>query len=326
MQIVLDTYGLNLSVRNGCFLMKTESEKRLVHPSRVTSILIVIPCRLSSPAIILAATNEIPITICNPCGRPEARLWSPRFFNISTLRRKQYEFAARSESVDWLKVNIHSKITGQIQNLRYMADRKSGMQLLADEAIIKMSGTADELHASDLKDLATAKKRILWMEALSAQFYWQLIGTRLPSPFTFTKRIKKDPTDGFNACINYLYGMLRNQIETAILSMGLDPALGILHRDGYKMPSLVFDLMEPFRPVADRMLIEAILKGTSSDVVEKKEDSTYSITRQGRKMLISLFNEKLATVVPFKGGNRLLKNQILLEVDHLVKQIRQEPC
>ena len=82
--------------------------------------------------------------------------------------------------------------------------------------------------------------------------------------------------------------------------------------------------MEPFRPVADRFLFEVILNGTAADAVEKQEDSTFIITRTGRKMLVGLFNEKLASLVPYKGANRMLKNQILLEVDNLVKQIRQE--
>jgi len=323
---VLDSYVLNLSVRNGCFLMKTEGEKRLVHPSRVSSILVVMPCRMSSPAIILAATNEIPITICNASGKPEARLWSPRFMNIASLRRKQCEFCEQIESLNWIKSVISRKIAGQIQNLRFLSDRKPAIEQQATEAIGKMINNKDILDNLESRDTYSAKKQVLWLEASSAQYYWQTSGIRLPEPFTFTGRVKKNPTDGFNVCINYLYGIFKNQMETAILSMGLDPALGVLHRDGYKMPSLVFDLMEPFRPVADRMLFELILRGTPSDMIEKKEDSTCTITRSGRKVLIALFNEKLSSVVPFQGSNRLLKNQILSETSNLVRLIRKEPC
>jgi len=57
MQIVLDTRGMQMSVRNNCFLFETEADSRIVHPSRIGSILITAACRISSPALILAAVR-----------------------------------------------------------------------------------------------------------------------------------------------------------------------------------------------------------------------------------------------------------------------------
>jgi len=322
MQIVLDTYGLSLSVRNGCFLISLGDEKRMIHPQRVSSILVTMPCRISSPAILLAASNEVALTICTRTGRPDARLWSPLFMNISTLRRKQYAFSRGPAGLNWAKEIIALKLEGQKSNLLFMADRKPDLNPETEEA-----ASAIEQALSELKNGSTGYKegvkQVRSLEAYAARQYWQLIGQKIPAPYRFQTRTRQNPSDGFNPCINYLYGMLRNHVETAILSMGIDPALGCIHRDGYNLPSLVFDLMEPFRPVSDRFLVEAILDGKMSNCTETDEETgTCRISKPGRQKIISLFNKNLYTRKKYRASVRTLKDHILFETKQLVDKIR----
>jgi CRISP-associated protein Cas1 len=322
MQIVLDTYGLSLSVRNGCFLVASGKEKRMVHPDRITSILVTMPCRISSPAILLAASSEIALVICTRAGKPEARLWSPRFLNTSALRRKQYGFTRSSQGNRWMKETIGLKLENQLANVRFLADRKQGSASETELAIGEIEHAIASLKPVDPSDAGCIKK-IRYFEALAAKRYWQAIGPKLPDPFGFTMRTKRNATDPFNSCINYLYGMLRNQVETSILSLGLDPALGCMHRDGYKLPSLVFDLMEPFRPLTDRLLIEAVLAGKLKNPVETDEMGACRINQAGRKMLIGLFNEKLQKTCLYKKTKTSLLNHVLLETRQLADQIKR---
>jgi len=322
MQIVLDTYGINMSVRNGCFLIVAGKEKRMVHPDRVNSILVTMPCRISSPAILLAATNEISLVICTRTGKPEARLWSPRFMNISTLRRKQYGFTRSDRGYQWMKDIIVSKLEIQQANIRFLADRKQGMAVESKGVLCEMDHLTTSLISVEANDI-DCLKRIRFFEAATAKQYWQTVGKMMPVPFGFAQRIKQNPLDSFNPLLNYLYGMLRNQVETAILSFGLDPALGCMHRDGYKLPSLVFDLMEPFRPVTDRLLIEAVLAGKLNNTTEKDELGLSRITREGRKKVIGLFNEKLQKICLYKKSKTTLLNHILLETKQLTDKIKQ---
>ncbi|MGI6604033.1 MAG: CRISPR-associated endonuclease Cas1 [bacterium] len=56
-----------------------------------------------------------------------------------------------------------------------------------------------------------------------------------------------------NACLNYGYGILYQQCETALILAGLDIFAGFLHVDRPGKTSLVYDFMEEFRqPVVDR--------------------------------------------------------------------------
>lgn len=323
MQIILDTRGLQMSVRNGCFLFETEAGSRIVHPGRVSSILITSACRISSPALILAAASQVPVIFCDPCGRSVVRTWSPLFINTSGLRRAQHRFAGSDASIAWASDIISLKINGQTDNLRFLANRKPSLAESTGRAIAAIERQTENYRAKTGSGFCDLKKQLLFTEAFAASHYWQLLGVELPAPFRFGNRVKRQPPDGFNACINYLYGMLRNQVETATLSIGLDPALGIMHRDGYKMPSLVFDLMEPFRPIIDRALLTAVLQGAFDDATFETKDEKRLITKQGRKQLIALFAKKLHTRLLYRGIATTLANHLLTEAKRLADTLKK---
>lgn len=323
MQLVLDTRGLSVSVRNRCFLLETERETRMIHPSRVSSILITMPCRISSPALILASRSEIPVIFCDGAGHPEARIWSPRFTGLSTLRRKQYVYTSNSVSMLWMLRIILNKTSGQLSNLLFLADRKPSLEPAVKRAVEDIRRrTGTETGGDKFKgDLNRAG--LLWIESYIAAKYWPLAGRAFDEPFCFVSRNKRGATDPFNICLNYLYGMLRNHTETAVLSMGLDPALGILHRDGYRMPSLVFDLMEPFRPMVDRLLFTALLKRDLSASVTEETAGSIQLSREGRKKLIQMFNQGIDSRVKYQGKVTSIRNHVLSEAKALANEIRK---
>jgi CRISPR-associated protein Cas1 len=61
-----------------------------------------------------------------------------------------------------------------------------------------------------------------------------------------------------NAMLNYAYRVLESDTLIAATSLGLDPYIGFLHMDKKGRASLVYDLMEPLRPLVDRKLVEMI--------------------------------------------------------------------
>jgi CRISPR-associated endonuclease Cas1 len=56
--------------------------------------------------------------------------------------------------------------------------------------------------------------------------------------------------------LNYGYGILANQIRTDAVAVGLDPTIGVMHRGSRNPIPLVYDLMEPLRPLVDRAILE----------------------------------------------------------------------
>jgi CRISPR-associated protein Cas1 len=79
---------------------------------------------------------------------------------------------------------------------------------------------------------------------------------------------KRDPTKGdwFNNNLNYGYTLLRSHAIRSCLLSGLNPALGIFHRNRENLFNLADDLMEPFRPVIDYYLLTHIDAIYGSDI------------------------------------------------------------
>ncbi len=84
---------------------------------------------------------------------------------------------------------------------------------------------------------------------------WQRIGLRQ----SFASGTNRHATHPVNAMLNYVYGMLESQVRIAIVAAGLDPTIGFLHANRPGRVALVYDLMEPLRPQADRLLLQFLM-------------------------------------------------------------------
>jgi len=77
--------------------------------------------------------------------------------------------------------------------------------------------------------------------------------------FFFRGRNRRPPLDNVNAMLSFSYTLLTHDITAALVGVGLDPAVGYLHKDRPGRPSLGLDLLEELRPViADRLVLSTI--------------------------------------------------------------------
>lgn len=90
------------------------------------------------------------------------------------------------------------------------------------------------------------------VEAQAARAYWQ----RLFEGF------RRHDEDRRNGLLNYGYAVVRAALARACAASGLLPAFGVHHHSRTNAFNLVDDLLEPFRPVVDRM---AHLRAGDSD-------------------------------------------------------------
>ncbi len=87
--------------------------------------------------------------------------------------------------------------------------------------------------------------------------HWATFGIR-SSPISGTRRHAATPA---NALLNYAYALLEAETTLALHASGLDPALGIWHRDEAGRDSLALDVMEAARPAADRLVLRLLTDG-----------------------------------------------------------------
>lgn len=90
------------------------------------------------------------------------------------------------------------------------------------------------------------------MEARAAVYYWKTVFPEYPS------FVRNRGEAGPNILLNYGYGILRAIIARALVSSGMLPTLGIHHHNRYNAYCLADDIMEPYRPYVDRMVVDML--------------------------------------------------------------------
>ena len=71
-------------------------------------------------------------------------------------------------------------------------------------------------------------------------------------------------TNPVNALLNYLYALLESESRLALLAVGLDPTLGVLHADQRNRDSFALDAMEPVRPDVDAFVLDLLEERSST--------------------------------------------------------------
>ena len=117
--------------------------------------------------------------------------------------------------------------------------------------------------------------------------YWRSFGKRI-SPLTTGPRLAANP---INAILNYLYAILEAETRIALLTVGLDPVLGIVHADYRGRDSFALDVMEAARPKVDAYVLQLLGRRTfrAGDFFE---------TRKGVCRLLRPLTHELARTAP----------------------------
>lgn len=322
MQLVLDTKGLEITKKGEAFLVKSDKRSRTIAPAKLGSIAVTASVMISSDAIMLAVNHKIPILFFNRIGKAKARLWSPYFESIATLRRQQVRFADSPEAAAWMIDLFALKMEGQIDNLRYLKNLSGAFSFTPDQAIIGIRRQYSTMDGFRDKLIDECRNQIMGVEGAIARVYWQALGSALPRPWAFESRSKHPAKDLFNAGLNYFYGMLYSVVEGALFSAGLDPHLGILHVDEYDKPTLTFDLIEPFRPWIDRLLIQLCFEGKVKESFFARNQYGIFFNKEGKALIIPEFNNFLRSKRTYLGQESTVRNHIFFMAGRLAQRIR----
>lgn len=146
---------------------------------------------------------------------------------------------------------IQAKIANQAAVLEYSTSRRHG-NMLAWVSQVK-SGDSDNV------------------EARAATYYWKTIFPERPD---FLRGQFEDEPNGL---FNYGYAILRAVVARSLVMSGLLPTLGIHHHNRYNAYCLADDIMEPYRPYVDRLVLDIIA-----------EDGNLSLTQSAKLRLLSI--------------------------------------
>ena len=90
------------------------------------------------------------------------------------------------------------------------------------------------------------------LEARAAAYYWANL---FPDIHEFTRKRDGIPP---NNLLNYGYAILRAIVARSLVGSGLLPTLGIHHHNRYNAYCLADDIMEPYRPFVDKLVLQIV--------------------------------------------------------------------
>ena len=245
------------------YLVIRGRDLRKIHLSEI-SLLVIENTAVSLTAALLCELNKrkIKVVFCDERRNPYGELMPYYGSHDSTEKlRVQIKWKADNKQSVWKEI-----VRGKIINQRNVLSKYEREQYsMLDEYAAKV-----ELNDSTNR------------EGHAAKVYFNAL---------FGKDFTRHSNDPINSCLNYGYSVILSVVNRDIVSAGYFTQLGIFHDNTYNQYNLGSDLMEPFRPFVDDLVVEM-----------GPED----ITSAEKRRLIDLLNKE----VTIDGKKNYLTNAI----------------
>ena len=286
-----DTY---LRLDNDTLRVEVDRETKLRVPlHHLTAVVCFGHIGLSAPLMHRLADDGTALVLLDTNGRFKARLEGAVTGNV-LLRQAQFH---RANNPAFTLDMARACVAGKIKNTRQVLQRGARESKVEAEAKL-LTRRADDLAAS-LRALpaVTDLDTLRGVEGEAARQYFSglnlLVRTDLREVFQMDGRSRRPPRDRFKALLSFLYAMWMNDCRSALEAAGLDPQVGFLHALRPGRAALALDLMEEFRPWADRLVLSLINRGqiVAGDFV-LREGGGVSLQPDARKAVVMAYQER----------------------------------
>ncbi len=323
MELILNTFGTSLNRDNECFVISQNNEKQRIPVKGIKSIQISRGAQITSDAVMLAIENEIEIMFMDRSGQPMGRIWSPKYGSISTIRKGQLNFTLSKSALEWIKEVISQKIENQQALLLMLHTEDDAKDRVRTKAIARLEDYRTKIKVLEGDVVPDVASQLRGWEGISSKIYFDAMNMFLPENYRFDNRSQHPAMDIVNAFLNYGYGILYARIEGALIKAGIDPYIGVLHRDNYNRPVLVYDVIELYRVWVDYVVYSIIIQNVVTDEYYSiREDGSYWLETLGRRVLIQSLNDYLEEIIQIGANSRTRLTQIQLYTQNLAQKFK----
>ncbi|MEG1603698.1 MAG: CRISPR-associated endonuclease Cas1, partial [Cloacibacillus sp.] len=226
------TQGAWLSQKGENIIVHLNKEESRAFPLHLfDSVLCFGQVNVTPPLLGFCAENGVPISFFTEYGKFLASVHGPVSGNV-LLRKEQYRISdAALRSVCIVRSLLAAKINNSRTVLqRFLRDHPQDgpIEKKFRENIAQLEGYLAQLR--DKNDI----EEMRGIEGISARLYFDLFDTLIvqqKDDFIFTERNRRPPRDRVNAMLSFVYALLANDVKSALQGVGLDPAVGFLHKD-----------------------------------------------------------------------------------------------
>lgn len=257
--LFVTTQGAYLAKEGETVVVRVEKETKLRLPIHTLGGIVCFGQVGCSPFLMgFCAERDVSISFLTEHGRFLARVQGPVSGNV-LLRREQYR-QADDERASALMAG--AVITGKLANSRTVLRR--ALRDHPEKMNVPELNAAVNRITDALEQVQTGLPldSVRGLEGDAAHAYFSVFDHLIIAQkdhFVFRERNRRPPLDPVNCLLSFIYTLLLHDVRSALETVGLDPAVGFLHRDRPGRPSLALDMMEEFRPfLADRLALSLI--------------------------------------------------------------------
>lgn len=292
--LYVTTQGAYLAREGEAVAVRVEKETKLRVPIHTLSSIVCFGNVSCSPFLMgLCGESNVALAFLTESGRFLARVHGPVSGNV-LLRREQYRWADLEPRASEVARPV---VLAKIANCR----------------TVLLRALREKTDAEGVDDLEQAAKRLGWLlqtvagaagleeirghEGDAARVYFGVFDRLIAASkdeFFFRGRNRRPPLDNMNALLSFVYTLLTHDITAALETVGLDPAVGFLHRDRPGRPSLALDLMEELRPViADRLALSLVnRRQVQGSGFKKAESGGVTMDEATRKEVLVAYQKR----------------------------------
>lgn len=292
--LYVTTHGSYLSKDGDNIVVSVDHEEKLRVPVHILHSIVCFGNVTCTPFLLsLCSEHQVTVSFLTEHGRFLARVNGPVHGNV-LLRREQYRWADKPEKAAAI---ARAVVIAKIANCRSVLMRSARDRPEAPTAD-SLTKTAERLaqlidRLREPNDLESVRG----IEGIAAAAYFNVFDdliTTQKEDFYFRSRSRRPPLDAMNALLSFLYTLLTHDVVSALEGVGLDPAVGFLHRDRPGRPSLALDLVEELRPVlADRLALSLVnRRQLNSNNFKVTESGAVMMDDAGRKQLLVAYQER----------------------------------
>lgn len=262
MKIILKDFGYFLGTNEESFKIQKNGETlKEIAFHDVNEIVIGARNSVSVDALAWASLYNVDVVITLHNGKPLAVLHSIMDMRNIKTRLNQFRAYESMKGLEIAKSVLIQKIKNENNLLKHYGLKSYDKNL--------KSPTLENIrnvHAEKITH--SVRLKLNCVEENFSRFFYKQIFSTLPKWIQPRKRISRNAIESGNNLLNLSYEVLNWKIMKAILKSKLEPYLGFLHSIQYSKPSLVCDLVEPFRSYIIHFLINYSKTLTSKDFIK----------------------------------------------------------